>query len=183
MKRFISLYPALTLLVMTALGGCTSISVAPSCPNELRVNESAPLHANEVNPGAIAKYDWEVIPPEIGQVADATKASTTFKATAEGEAVVRLTASDGLYQVISQCRIVVAGVAQPPAGSDNGNSNGNANDNTNSNTNENDNDNNNGNDNSGGNTNDNTDEVKDDNSNDNGGRPSRPGRKVRAAPR
>jgi len=174
MKRLTYLHPALAFIVLIAHGGCTSISIAPSCPNELRVNESAPLLANEANPGAIAKYLWEVIPPEAGQVTDPTKASTTFKALAEGEAVVRLTASDGLYQVISQCQIRVAGVAQPPVVSDNGNSNDNTNSNTNSNTNNNDNTN--GNDNTSGNTNDNT------NTNDNGGRPPRPGRKMRTTP-
>jgi hypothetical protein len=144
-----------------AVGGCTGISVAPSCPNELRVGESAPLLANEINPGAIAKYLWEVVPPQVGQVTDPTKPSTTFKAVSEGDAVIRLTASDGLYQVISQCQTRVAGVAQPPGGSDNGNSNDNANTNGNTNTN----------DNAADNTNDNAGGGKGDNANDNGGRP------------
>jgi len=148
-------HPALTLLALLGSGGCTGISIAPSCPNELRVNESAPLLANELNPGGIAKYLWEVIPPQLGQVTDPTKPSTMFKATSEGEAVVRLTASDGLYQVISQCQIRVAGVTTPPDGSDNGNSNDN--DNTNDNT--------------ADNTNDNAGDGKGDNTNDNGGRP------------
>jgi len=125
MKRSTYRHPALTLVALLTLGGCTGISVAPSCPNELQVGESAPLLANEINPGAIAKYLWEVIPPQLGQVTDPTKPSTMFKATSEGEAVIRLTASDGLYQVISQCQTRVAGVAQPPGGSDNGNSNDN----------------------------------------------------------
>ena len=125
MKRSTYRHPALTLVALLTLGGCTGISVAPSCPNELQVGESAPLLANEINPGAIAKYLWEVIPPQLGQVTDPTKPSTMFKATSEGEAVIRLTASDGLYQVISQCQTRVAGVAQPPGGSDNENSNDN----------------------------------------------------------
>lgn len=66
------------LVALTSLGGCTKISVAPSCPNELQVDESGPLIANEENPGAIAKYSWEVIPSEVGQVTDPTKPTTTF---------------------------------------------------------------------------------------------------------
>ena len=140
---------------MFAVGGCTGISIAPSCPNELKAGESAPLLANEINPGAIAKYLWEVVPPQVGRVTDPTKPSTTFEAVVEGDAVIRLTASDGLYQVISQCQTRVAGVAQPPGGSDNENSN----DNTNTN------------DNTADNTNDNAGDGKGDNTNDNGGRP------------
>src|SRR3990172_7320399 len=137
------------IAVVGVLGlvGCTGISVAPSCPNELRVNESAPVLANEINPGAIAKYFWEVIPAQVGRVTDPTKPSTMFEATGEGEAVIRLTASDGLYQVISQCQTRVAGTAEPPPEDTDD-----ANDNT------------------ADNTNDNVDDGKD-NENDNGGRP------------
>jgi hypothetical protein len=144
----------LALLALLAPGGCTGISVAPSCPNELQVGDSAPLLANELNPGEIAKYVWEVIPPQLGQVTDPTKPSTMFKATSEGDAVIRLTASDGLYQVISQCQTRVSGTLTPPDDSDNDN----ADDNTNTNDNTTD------------NTNDNVDDGKD-NENDNGGRP------------
>jgi len=78
------------------------------------VGESAPVLANEFNPGAIAKYAWEVIPPQIGRIIDPTKPSTMFEATGEGEAVIRLTASDGLFQVISQCQTRVAGTVEVP---------------------------------------------------------------------
>ncbi|MEK7732329.1 MAG: hypothetical protein AAB363_10785, partial [Planctomycetota bacterium] len=115
---------------------------------------SAPLLANEVNPGEIAKYLWEVVPPQVGRVTDPTKPSTMFEATGEGEAIIRLTAGDGLYQVISQCQIRVAGTLPPSDNSDNGNANDNMN--TNDNTTD--------------NTNDNVDDGKD-NENDNGGRP------------
>ena len=127
------------LLGALSLGGCTGISIAPSCPNELQVGQSAPVIANQINPGAIAKYLWEVVPPQVGRVTDATKPSTTFEALAEGDAVIRLTASDGLYQVISQCQTRVAGVAQPPDDNTNDNTtdNGNVNDNTADNTNDN----------------------------------------------
>jgi len=153
MKTSTYQHPALTLLALLAPGGCTGISVAPSCPNELQVNESAPLVANEINPGAIAKYLWEVVPPQVGRVVDPTNPSTMFEATNEGEAVIRLTASDGLYQVISECQTRVAGVAQRPGDSDSGNSNDNAGTNDN--------------------TNDNTGDDKGDNTNDNAGRPPR----------
>ena len=112
-------------LALLLIGGCTGISIAPSCPNELQVDESGPLVANESNGGAIAKYLWEVIPPEIGEVADKTKPSTTFKAIKEGEAVIRLTASDGLFQVTSECQTRVAGAVEPPPdNSGDGNTNG-----------------------------------------------------------
>ena len=108
-----SLYSS--VIAAFGIAGCISgISIAPSCPNELQVNESAPVLANEINPGAIAKYFWEVIPPQVGRVIDPTKPSTMFEATSEGEAVIRLTASDGLFQVISQCQTRVAGTAEPP---------------------------------------------------------------------
>mgnify|MGYP001559650118 CR=1 FL=1 len=153
MRRFRHCLPCLTLVGAFALTGCTGISIAPSCPNELQVGESAPVLANEINPGEIATYFWEVIPPQLGQVTDPTKPSTMFKATSEGEAVIRLTASDGLYQVISQCQTRVAGTLPPPDDSGEGNVNANTNDNT------------------ADNTNDNVDDGKDDNENDNGGRP------------
>lgn len=116
-------------------GGCTGISIAPSCPNELQVNESAPLLANEINPGAVAQYSWTVDPPNIGRVLNPTAPSTMFQARAEGQARVQLTASDGLYQVVSYCVVRVSGVAEPP----DDNTNENANDNTADNTNVNDN--------------------------------------------
>ncbi len=84
-------------------GGCDSISIAPACPRELRVGETGPVQANEINPGAIATYRWEVLPAEAGVFADPTEPTTTFEATVAGEAVLSLTASDGLYQVISFC--------------------------------------------------------------------------------
>ena len=122
MIRLHKFYLSNAAVVVLGIAGCTGISIAPSCPNELQVNESAPVLANEINPGAIAKYLWEVIPPQVGRVIDPTKASTMFEATSEGEAVIRLTASDGLYQVISQCQTRVAGTAEPPP-DDSGNGN------------------------------------------------------------
>ena len=117
------------------LCGCTGISIAPSCPNELKVGESAPLLAHEINPGAIAAYSWTVDPPFVGVVADPDSPSTMFEAVSEGNARVELTASDGLYQVMSFCTVRVAGFAEEP--DDNTNDNGNTNDNTVDNTNDN----------------------------------------------
>lgn len=152
------------LVAAWSLGGCTSISIAPSCPNELQVDESGLVLANEDNPGAIAKYFWEVIPSEVGQVTDPTKPTTTFIAASEGEAVIRLTASDGLYQVTAQCQTRVVGIVVPPT-----EDSGNVNDNDSTND----------------NSSDNADEVKDDNDNGadtGGGRPPRTGRRDHIPP-
>jgi len=110
MSRFGRRHQLTITLGVLALSGCTGISIEPSCPNELRVGESGVVLANEQNTGAIARYFWEVIPPGVGRFTDPLAPSTTFEALAEGEAILRLTASDGLYQVISQCQTrVIAG--------------------------------------------------------------------------
>jgi len=133
---------------MLFICGCTAISIAPSCPNTLKVGESAPLLANELNPGAIAVYSWTVDPPFVGQVRDPSIPATFFDAAAEGDATITLTASDGLYQVISFCTTHVAGFAPPPDNTNaNDNTTGNTNDNANTNANDNANDNSNTNDN------------------------------------
>ena len=97
--------------ILIAMAGCTSISIEPSCPEELRVGDSGTVRANEENPGAIAVYRWQALPPEAGRFANPAAATTEFQALREGEVVLRLTASDGLYQVISQCTTRVTGVA------------------------------------------------------------------------
>lgn len=88
---------------------CTSISIAPECPTEMRVGESREVFANETNPGAIATYRWEVFPITAGTFSNATNPNTRFQALREGDALLRLTASDGLYQVISECHTQVQG--------------------------------------------------------------------------
>ena len=109
---------------------CTAISIAPSCPNELRVGESAPLLANELTPGAIAVYSWTVDPLGVGTVRDPDSPSTVFTATAEGNARIELTANDGLFQVTSFCTThVVANTNTNDNINDNGNTNANTNDN------------------------------------------------------
>ena len=97
--------------VLVALGaGCTSISIQPSCPNELAVGESGRVAANELNPGEIATYLWQVFPADAGTFADPRLPTTTFQAAKTGEVLIRMTASDGLYQVISSC---VTNIVQP----------------------------------------------------------------------
>jgi hypothetical protein len=91
------------------LGGCTSISIEPTCPEELAVGESGTVRANEKNPGAIATYLWEVFPPDAGVFDDPTAPNARFTATREIDVVLHLTASDGLYQVISSCGIRIRG--------------------------------------------------------------------------
>lgn len=88
---------------------CTSISIAPECPTEMRVGESREVFANETNPGAIATYRWEVFPITAGTFSNPTNPNTRFQALREGDALLRLTASDGLYQVISECHTQVQG--------------------------------------------------------------------------
>ncbi len=96
-------------LMLCCLVGCSGISVGPACPAELDVGESGPVAANEIEPGHIPTYLWEVFPPGSGTFVDPSAPSTTFQALLEGEALIRLTASDGLYQVVSECRTQVSG--------------------------------------------------------------------------
>lgn len=102
-------------LALTAVflqgGSCTSISINPTCPSELRVGQSGPVDANEENPGGIPIYRWQVIPAGAGTFDNAAAHQTTFQAIREGTAEIRLTAGDGLFQVISSCTIVISGAA------------------------------------------------------------------------
>ncbi len=86
---------------------CTVINVDPSCPVELEAGESGEVHANELGPGPVPTYHWEVIPPSLGRFTDATLPDTTFEALMPGEAVIRLTASDSLFQEIADCRTTI----------------------------------------------------------------------------
>ncbi|MCH8148339.1 MAG: hypothetical protein IH987_10150 [Planctomycetes bacterium] len=93
----------LSFILVALCAGCTSISIQPSCPNELTVGESGQVAANETNPGAIATYLWQVFPPDGGTFENPTQPTTTFLAAKTGEVLIRMTASDGLYQVVSAC--------------------------------------------------------------------------------
>ncbi|MEK6676097.1 MAG: hypothetical protein AABZ47_10645 [Planctomycetota bacterium] len=92
------------------LVGCEQISVSPSCPTGLRVGQSRNVRANQRNPGEIARYLWEVIPSDAGRFTSATDADTDFTALREGEVTLRLTASDGLYQVMAECPVRITGI-------------------------------------------------------------------------
>lgn len=96
--------------LLPILLGCDGISIAPSCPNALRVGETGQLFAEVVNPGSIPMYLWEAIPSEAGVFDNPQAADTIFQALQEGVVTIRLTASDGLFQVISECLINVSGV-------------------------------------------------------------------------
>lgn len=90
--------------VLIALcAGCTSITIEPSCPAELAVGQSGRVAANQTNPGEIATYLWRVFPADAGSFENSTQATTTFLAANTGDVLIRLTASDGLYQVVSSC--------------------------------------------------------------------------------
>ena len=93
-------------------GGCKEpIFIMPSCPATIEVGESGTLLANVQNPGAIARYLWEVFPEDAASLQNATAENTAFTAEEAGTVTFRLTAADGLYQAISQCQseIVAAG--------------------------------------------------------------------------
>lgn len=131
LPRYARRFARAVLLGIAGLGlaetGCTAISVEPSCPQELEVGQSGEVRANEQNPGAIATYQWEVLPATGGTLADSTLPSTTLKALEEGAVNLRLTASDGIYQVQAWCRVnilpppnvvvtLVASPAETPTG-------------------------------------------------------------------
>ena len=98
--------------VLCTLAGCSAISIAPVCPEELQVGESGTVRANKQDAGGIPTYLWEVFPPDAGVFADKNAPETTFEAQREVDVVIRLTASDGLYQVISQCSTRIRGTGE-----------------------------------------------------------------------
>jgi hypothetical protein len=65
------------------------------------------LQANEQNPGAIPTYKWEVVPAEAGDFDPADEAVTEFTAQEVGEARIRLTAADGVFQTTAECTLTV----------------------------------------------------------------------------
>ena len=70
----------------------------------MKVGEVEVVAANERNPGEIARYLWEAIPPEAGMFEMPEAPLTRVTALAVGDVIIRLTASDGLYQMIAECR-------------------------------------------------------------------------------
>lgn len=107
LARFLS--ATLLILLTCALTGCTAISIDPECPEELRVGESGTVLANEKDPGAVPTYLWEVFPAGAGVFDDETAPKATFTAQHEVDIVIRLTASDGLYQMVAQCSTRIRG--------------------------------------------------------------------------
>ncbi|UCF34270.1 MAG: hypothetical protein JSV78_03000 [Phycisphaerales bacterium] len=105
----------LTILVAAATvglavyGGCTAISISPTCPASLMVGESGEVRANAVDPGGAPRYQWEVIPAAAGTFANAQAADTSFQALKEGDATLRLTASDGLFFMMNECTTRIEG--------------------------------------------------------------------------
>ncbi len=109
-RRIIAIAPTvrrlrrLGMLTAVALsGGCFAISADPACPVELLVGDAGPVSANERDPGGIPSYLWEVFPTDAGTFGNAAAANTTFTAQRAGPATIRLTASDGLFQVVADC--------------------------------------------------------------------------------
>lgn len=109
MRRSTAWLLSLAIPLTGLIASCTAISVEPSCPATMQVGEIGELRANEQNPGGIPRYLWELFPSDRGSLGRATSADTTIQARKEGEIVARLTASDGLFQVVSECRIQVEG--------------------------------------------------------------------------
>lgn len=87
--------------------GCIRITVAPNCPDALEVGESVQLRANQQNPGEIATYAWSVNPTQAGTFGSAESPNTTFMAAQNGQAVIRLSASDGLFLATAECRVQI----------------------------------------------------------------------------
>jgi plastocyanin len=104
-SRLLRVLTALTACVL--VGGCSGISIEPACPQELFVGESGPVFANAENEGEIATFLWEVFPTGAGTFADPAEPDTTFEAAEAGTVVIRLTASDGLFMVISECSTLI----------------------------------------------------------------------------
>lgn len=94
-------------IVLCGLGGCTSVSVDPDCPSEMEVGQAGSVWANEKEPGAVPTYKWEAVPSDAGTFTDPAAANTTFKALKEGDVIIRLTATDGLYQSIGECHVTI----------------------------------------------------------------------------
>ncbi len=96
--------------VLGIVVGCSDgISIAPSCPNSLSVGETGEVFAQVINPGSIPTYYWEAIPASAGVFTNPMIADATFQALEEGVVTIRLTASDGLFAVLSECQINVSG--------------------------------------------------------------------------
>jgi len=102
-----------SLTFMLPMSGCSGISIAPSCPNEMPIGGTASIVGNVLNPGAVPVYTWTVDPANAGTFASTTMSDTTFTASAAGMATITLTASDGLFQVASWCQVQILSTGLP----------------------------------------------------------------------
>ena len=99
----------LSAIVLCATAGCFRISVAPSCPSQMDVGETAPVSANPMTPGEIPTYSWSVTPAGAGSFANDNAALTTFNALAPGVATLTVVGSDGLFQDVGECVVTIGG--------------------------------------------------------------------------
>ena len=68
--------PFAASVMLLGLVGCGRISIAPSCPPDLRVGDGGTVEANVQDPGAIPKYLWQVIPSDMATL-DEPESPTT----------------------------------------------------------------------------------------------------------
>lgn len=102
-----------TATVLLAVGcGCWSISITPQCPAALDIGESGVVRAQATNTGPFPIYSWEVVPASAGTLGDSSLPVTQFSASEPGHVILRLTASDGMFQVISECGTRIIGTPQ-----------------------------------------------------------------------
>jgi hypothetical protein len=106
---WLTIFVAAATMGLASYGGCTAISISPTCPASLMVGESGEVRANVVDPGGAPRYQWEVIPTDAGTFGNAQAADTSFQALREGDAILRLTASDGLFFMMDECMTRIEG--------------------------------------------------------------------------
>ena len=98
------------LVGLALVAGCKDpIAIQPSCLDEMEVGESDQLLSNVENPGAIAMYRWRIFTPDSakGEFDDPLAPNPVFTALAPGTVILRLAASDGLWEAISECTTVI----------------------------------------------------------------------------
>lgn len=96
--------------VLVLAQGCYQpISIQPSCPAELKVGQIGRLLSGAKNAGEVATFLWEVEPDDLARISNPGIADPLVLAQKPGTAVFTLTASDGLFQVISQCETEIKG--------------------------------------------------------------------------
>lgn len=109
-QRTIRVVTVTVLVAVTC--GCWSISITPQCPAALDIGESGVVRAQATNTGPFPIYSWEVVPAGAGTLTDSSLPVTQFSASEPGHVILRLTASDGMFQVISECSTRIIGTPQ-----------------------------------------------------------------------